>query len=1185
MEEEKIDTLAMLKILQQTFCINRGINDSIENDVITQHKEFLLEINKNFNHFFEHVNVTDVSRIFNYAWDLLESKNTEINSLAATLVTLLLCFQPSLTLRFRNLFKLRTVTNEESKDFSANLKKLNAIWDNRYLFWKYSDKNICPSDFKSNSLNHINLPVNLLGIQEFNMCNAAWSLQTQEQLADQLASFRTDPKFDKLSFEEKLSIATKNTMVTSLFTINSIKIERSKVTPVEQKHSNLNDFFRKLSVNTNHPRKSFAKFDDVRSTTTNLDAVESENMRTNNIAALPTVILKILSTLCKKSNLFILDKNGYFISDKVNKLVWKCMLEEPLSIIKTCFEKLTESNLDKRRQKEAFYNLWNLIQANNAVPAKFASLLINHIIGLIGFYSRKLAVPHPNSMTLSEIKFICLQIIEVIHPHVIGVKWKQLKQALRKVSIDLYWDLYHGTICTKTIIVHGPDDHSIPTKLNEMNETTAFAELKVQVMDYFDVEESEDFGYYLSDKNGQYLYSDGDFVRFFFPYDRNQKTAPEIKLIKLAREKAYLIFEDQFRSETMINTQKIKLTLNSIRSKNKADRHKDILDNLDEIFRLPDFPIKITKPIPLEIMFDQPLSSDNKELFGIFCQTWCEFIHLIFSSIVLAEKEVLWKYDLLPLHSVLVYSAYKNSKSALLLRIYGSSLLTASYIFSDIWSNIKGGLSISMHLSAIFKIYKDPEKSNEDVDGILEYIVHKLYVLHRQAFIIHFFATAANVLYRNQTTAGKIYQLLVSLSNHQVYDSHISEITAINLDKPVDTLYNGQISYIEFDKILVSASVMILQDATSERSLGIMTLLQKLLRIYLEYQREDITRCLDIGTYTKSTSWCKEIYGVVQNNVKVYSSIYGVKFKSSREAKMKEQKMVLSFINSVFEIVNSWIEFYSNMEISIIGSFDTISSCQLTQLIATAVKILQEFPLFNKKKYSGIDLFCKNHLGSTIESSDVKHGCFVDIIIKSIRIFQIQSERIEDLDGLPTYLFYLLLITRDVVLSQVVKNIQNDIAALSNEVRIKTSHTLKTEDFKLIGKIMAKSIYILMKRVKKMDYFYHNSAIYRAMIDLVAFCTFVCLDDLHDFSTETDVFEFIRTNIFDGICRVYYIDQKLKIKISAYRKRPRLCLIFRVIVTKSGIDRVDHTKGWLIYHRITTDVIICWIDYLPHHML
>ena len=612
------------------------------------------------------------------------------------------------------------------------------------------------------------------------------------------------------------------------------------------------------------PRKSWMGSQDISSgmaglqtSTKNFQKMTTDTTSTNNIhkmhniPAVPQTLYNSIILILESSKFSsILDNDGYSLASNVRQTVWQWLCDDSIILLRQCLEDLQDNSPDL--QNEAYRILSQILHLNRCFPTRAASTLLNYTLGIIGHHKRKIGYEEMHSTILQTSTYKCISVLNNIIPYNIDISWKQIKQSLRKEGIDIFWDCYWGSTVCKKMIIFGPAEHMLPTQMEDPNDTSTFGEVWFQAISFYRIPEGDRNCHFLEDVQTGYIHDFTSMIKYHYPFDKKRSTiVPCVKLVKLEQEQAYKKVQNQFNQQMMSDLIKIQLCTTLIQSQELENRVKDVVNQMEELSRLPNFPRKIIDYNPFVNLFPgKSVPKTDLETNLLFRHSWNKYLYVIFSTVALSKSEILWKYDLNPLHTILASSLMKFPKSLIISRYYGSCLLTTSYMFTDSFKKAVNSI-VKIHLVAIFKVYCSG-KSNKKVMECLEFLIEKLHQQHRQVFLVNMICTASNLLQKNSISKKLTFQLFHSLSKESKDVANILELTPVQIEKPVDQLYNNELRLSTFDKILATAGLIVIEDPLSSSCYDVLYFMKSMLPFFMEKQGKRLQEGKFLGPNLRS---------------------------------------------------------------------------------------------------------------------------------------------------------------------------------------------------------------------------------------------------------------------------------------------------------------------------------------------
>eukprot|EP00105_Crassostrea_gigas_P024973 XP_011445404.1 PREDICTED: protein unc-80 homolog isoform X2 [Crassostrea gigas] len=523
--------------------------------------------------------------------------------------------------------------------------------------------------------------------------------------------------------------------------------------------------------------------------------------------------------------------DGVSVNEVAEKVIWNCMVEDPVLFLRHFLEKLTHRD----KLEELLFLMRKLVLHYRELPAQMAHALYNYLIGYVMFYVRS-----PCAGSQEAIAGALALIWQVI-PSVDGIYFKDLKQTLKKEQCDPYILISANVPSAKKILIHGPDEASIPSQL-PIHEDTQFSQILQDSLDFFNIPEEDYPLYFLVDTKSNQIHNLNSYVRDFYFFRRN--FYPQLSLVAIDPDNAMASLERQAFTLKFVEIGKILFTTNVLKSTplHKIQNHVSFLH--EEFMKLPAFPRKA-----LEAEFSLYNGKGGEEIYGLDTLhklSWVKLIDTLFSSMTSSFG---WNNDLQLFLNVINGCIILHCEDTALLRFCLASLINTSRHFKHIFS-MNGFMHI---MPTLLKTYSN-NQPNPVLCQAIEFVCRQFYVLHRKPFILQMFGSVATMLDLTSKETGMIdcrkiqpdclFKLLLSLEKPDCADN-LSILELVDGVKPLQALdfcYENEPDRLTMIEVVNLCVTVIAYAPDSFRSVEMLTILEVVVSKYVHHVRSETIR-------------------------------------------------------------------------------------------------------------------------------------------------------------------------------------------------------------------------------------------------------------------------------------------------------------------------------------------------------
>ncbi|KAK7094571.1 hypothetical protein V1264_006106 [Littorina saxatilis] len=416
--------------------------------------------------------------------------------------------------------------------------------------------------------------------------------------------------------------------------------------------------------------------------------------------------------------------DGVSVSEVANKIIWDCIVDDPILFLRHFLEKLT----NKERQEELTFLLRKLMVYFRKLPAQTAHSIFNYLVGFVMFYVRSPCEGGQEAIAGA------ISLLWLVVPCVEGIYFKDLKQTLKKEQCDPYLLVCANVASAKKILVHGPDLSSIPSQL-PIHEDTQFSQILQESLEFFNIPEDQHHCHFIVDTKTHQVHNQNSYVRDFYFFRRN--FYPQLSLVKMDPEDASLALQKRVFMLKFIEVGKVLLT-NAVleNASNHQVRHNHVQFLHEEFLKLPSFPRKA-----LETEFDMYSGAWGKELFGMDCLhkfSWTKLMTTMFNNM---NSTFTWSSDLSLFLNVINGTIILLFEDTSILRFCLSSLINTCRHFKHVFAT-SGFLYV---MPTLLRVYSN-NQPNSVLCNAIHFVCRQFYVLHRKPFVLQLFGSVAPLL-------------------------------------------------------------------------------------------------------------------------------------------------------------------------------------------------------------------------------------------------------------------------------------------------------------------------------------------------------------------------------------------------------------------------------------------------------
>ncbi|XP_061164273.1 protein unc-80 homolog isoform X1 [Saccostrea echinata] len=525
------------------------------------------------------------------------------------------------------------------------------------------------------------------------------------------------------------------------------------------------------------------------------------------------------------------NSDGVSVNEVAEKVIWNCMVEDPVLFLRHFLEKLTHRD----KLEELLFLMRKLVLHYKELPAQMAHALFNYLIGYVMFYVRS-----PCAGSQEAIAGALALVWQVI-PSVDGIYFKDLKQTLKKEQCDPYILISANVPSAKKILIHGPDEASIPSQL-PIHEDTQFSQILQDSLDFFNIPEEDYPLYFLVDTKSNQIHNLNSYVRDFYFFRRN--FYPQLSLVAIDPDNAMASLERQAFTLKFVEIGKILFTTNVLKSTplHQIQNHVSFLH--EELLKLPSFPRKA-----LEAEFSLYNGKGGEEIYGLDTLhkfSWVKLIATLFSSM---SNSFSWSNDLQLFLNVINGCIILHCEDTALLRFCLASLINTSRHFKHVFS-MNGFMHV---MPTLLKTYSN-NQPNPVLCQAIEFVCRQFYILHRKPFILQMFGSIANMLDMTSKDTGMIdcrkiqpgclFKLLLSLEKPDCADN-LSVLELVDGEKPLQALdfcYENDPDRLSMIEVINLCVTVIAYAPDSFRSVQMLTILEVVVSKYVQHVKSETIR-------------------------------------------------------------------------------------------------------------------------------------------------------------------------------------------------------------------------------------------------------------------------------------------------------------------------------------------------------
>ncbi|XP_048774238.1 protein unc-80 homolog isoform X3 [Ostrea edulis] len=525
------------------------------------------------------------------------------------------------------------------------------------------------------------------------------------------------------------------------------------------------------------------------------------------------------------------NSDGVSVNEVAEKVIWNCMVEDPVLFLRHFLEKLTHRD----KLEELLFLMRKLVLHYRELPAQMAHALFNYLIGYVMFYVRS-----PCAGSQEAIAGALALVWQVI-PSVDGIYFKDLKQTLKKEQCDPYILISANVPSAKKILIHGPDEASIPSQL-PIHEDTQFSQILQDSLDFFNIPEEDYPLYFLVDTKSNQIHNLNSYVRDFYFFRRN--FYPQLSLVAIDPDNAMASLERQAFTLKFVEIGKVLFTTNVLKSTplHQIQNHVSFLH--EEFLKLPSFPRKA-----LEAEFSLYNGKGGEEIYGLDTLhkfSWVKLIATLFSSM---SNSFSWSNDLQLFLNVINGCIILHCEDMALLRYCLASLINTSRHFKHIFS-MNGFMHV---MPTLLKTYSN-NQPNPVLCQAIEFVCRQFYILHRKPFILQMFGSVASMLDMSSKETGMIdyrkiqpdclFKLLLSLEKPDCADN-LSVLELVDGKKPLEALdfcYENDPDRLSMIEVINLCVTVIAYAPDSFRSVQMLTVLEVIVSKYIHHLKSETIR-------------------------------------------------------------------------------------------------------------------------------------------------------------------------------------------------------------------------------------------------------------------------------------------------------------------------------------------------------
>ncbi|KAL5011899.1 hypothetical protein ScPMuIL_010450 [Solemya velum] len=521
--------------------------------------------------------------------------------------------------------------------------------------------------------------------------------------------------------------------------------------------------------------------------------------------------------------------DGIAVSEVAGKIIWNCLVEDPILFLRHFLEKLT----NKDRQEEMMFLLRKLILFYKQLPAQMAHSLFNYLIGYVMFYVRSPCAGGHESIAGA------LSLLWQVIPSV-EIYFKDLKQTLKKEQCDPNILISANVPSAKKIIVHGPDLSSIPSQF-PIHEDTQFSLILQDSLDFFNIPDEQHLSHFLVDTKTNQMHNMNSYVRDFFFFRRN--FYPQLSLVKMNLDDAFESLQKQAFTLKFVEIGKVlfSTTLLCSTSPHQLQNHVSFLH--EEFIKLPSFPRKA-----LEAEFGLYHGKWGKEIYGLDTLHKYNWVKLMYSMFKSMTKTFAWSSDLLLFLNVINGCIILHCEDTAMLRYCLAILINICRHFKHIFS-MNGFMHV---MPTILRVYSN-NQSNPVICSAIQFACRQFYILHRKPFILQLFGSVAPILDMTDAESGLIdcrkvlpdnlFSLLVSIEKDCSDRLRIIDlIEGRGALRALDFCYENDPESFTMMDIINMCVTVVAYAPESFRSVQMLNILEVMVPRYLQYLRKETTR-------------------------------------------------------------------------------------------------------------------------------------------------------------------------------------------------------------------------------------------------------------------------------------------------------------------------------------------------------
>ncbi|KAL8568215.1 hypothetical protein ACOMHN_027738 [Nucella lapillus] len=462
--------------------------------------------------------------------------------------------------------------------------------------------------------------------------------------------------------------------------------------------------------------------------------------------------------------------DGVSVSEVANKIIWDCIVDDPILFLRHFLEKLT----NKERQEELTFLLRKLVVYFRQLPAQTAHSIFNYLVGFVMFYVRSPCEGFQEAIAGAS------SLLWLVVPCVEGIYFKDLKQTLKKEQCDPYLLVCANVASAKKILVHGPDLSSIPSQL-PIHEDTQFNQILQESLEFFNIPEDQQHCHFIVDTKTHQVHNPNSYVRDFYFFRRN--FYPQLSLIKMDPVEASLALQRRMFMLKFIEIGKVLLT-NAVLETSNNQNHVAFLH--EEFLKLPSFPRKA-----LETEFDMYGGAWGNELLGMDCLhkfAWTKLMTTMFNNMT---STFTWSSDLSLFMNVINGTLILLFEDTAILRYCLASFINICQHFKHVFAT-NGFLYI---MPTLLRLYSN-NQPNTVLCQAVHFVCRQFYVLHRKPFVLQMFGSVAPLLDMTCGSGGtmdtskvqpdNLFKLLLALEKD--CSDNLGVLELVHGDKPLKAL-------------------------------------------------------------------------------------------------------------------------------------------------------------------------------------------------------------------------------------------------------------------------------------------------------------------------------------------------------------------------------------------------------------